>query len=301
MTTIRVVLGAIALSIVWAAPVSVANAQAVRTWVSGVGDDVNPCSRTAPCKTFAGAISKTAAGGEISVLDPGAFGALTITKAITLNGDGTLASILASGTNGIIVNAGAGDVVIIRSLSINGALGGLNGIRFLAGAHLRIENTTIYGFQRGVDVVHSGGGAGQLSMNDVSVTNVSNVAVRVQASGAPATSLNNVRIARALIGFDVLNGTATIANSIISHVTNQGIVAEGTAVINAERCTVHNNGTGVSAFTAGATVRMSRCAIFNNGTGVSIAAGGTGDVFQNNSIFGNTTNVVGTLTSRAQQ
>jgi len=65
-----------------------AQAQATRTWVSGVGDDANPCSRTAPCKTFAGAISKTAAGGEISVLDPGGFGAVTITKSITINGDG---------------------------------------------------------------------------------------------------------------------------------------------------------------------------------------------------------------------
>src|SRR5215207_2790332 len=84
-----------------------AYAQATRTWVSGVGDDVNPCSRTAPCKTFAGAISKTAAGGEISVLDPGGFGAVTITKAITINGEGTLAGVLSAGTNGIVVNDGA--------------------------------------------------------------------------------------------------------------------------------------------------------------------------------------------------
>src|ERR1700753_680246 len=98
-----------------------AHAQATRTWVSGVGDDVNPCSRTAPCKTFAGAISKTAAGGEIDVLDPGGFGTVTITKAITIDGGGTLASILASGTNGINVNAGASDIVILRNLSINGA------------------------------------------------------------------------------------------------------------------------------------------------------------------------------------
>src|SRR5689334_19239629 len=102
---------------------ALAHAQATRTWVSGVGDDANPCSRTAPCKTFAGAISKTAAGGEISVLDPGGFGAVTITKAITLNGDGTLAGILSATVNGIIINAGANDVVVIRSLSINGTSG----------------------------------------------------------------------------------------------------------------------------------------------------------------------------------
>src|SRR5207344_3414848 len=98
-------------------------AQATRTWVSGVGDDANPCSRTAPCKTFAGAISKTAPGGEISVLDPGGFGGVTITKSITLNGDGTLASILVAGAgvSGIVVNAQPNDVVIIRNLSILGS------------------------------------------------------------------------------------------------------------------------------------------------------------------------------------
>src|SRR5260221_10160209 len=92
---------------------TVAQAQATRTWVSGVGDDVNPCSRTAPCKTWAGAISKTAPGGEIDALDPGGFGSVTITKALTLDGGGSLASILASGFNGIIVNAANTDTVNI--------------------------------------------------------------------------------------------------------------------------------------------------------------------------------------------
>src|ERR1700738_5088585 len=112
---------------------TVANAQATRTWVSGVGDDANPCSRTAPCKTFAGAISKTAAGGEISVLDPGGFGAVTITKAITIDGGGgQVASVLVAGTNGIVISAGATDVVSLRNLSINGLGTGLSGIRFLS-------------------------------------------------------------------------------------------------------------------------------------------------------------------------
>src|SRR5450631_4581234 len=89
---------------------SLAQAQATRTWVSGVGDDVNPCSRTAPCKTFAGAISKTAAGGEINCLDPGGFGTVTITKAMTLNcKDVGIGSILAAGVPGITINAGVND------------------------------------------------------------------------------------------------------------------------------------------------------------------------------------------------
>src|SRR5215470_14136181 len=110
--------------------------QASRTWVSGVGDDVNPCSRTALCKTWAGAISKTAQGGEIDALDPGGFGALTITKSVTLDGGGgQVASTLVAGTNGIVVQAGGSDVVIIRNIRINGLLNsgnaGINGIRFL--------------------------------------------------------------------------------------------------------------------------------------------------------------------------
>src|SRR3954463_5239202 len=93
-----------ALALIALALPASASAQATRTWVSGVGDDVNPCSRTAPCKTFAGAISKTANGGEIDALDPGGFGTITITKAITIDGTGTFASILNSGVNGVNVN-----------------------------------------------------------------------------------------------------------------------------------------------------------------------------------------------------
>ena len=123
---------------------SIGVAQATRTWVSGVGDDANPCSRTAPCKTFAGAISKTAAGGEIDALDPAGFGAVTVTKSITLDGGGgQVASILVSGTNGVSVQAGANDVVTIRNLSFNGIGSGLNGIRFVSGKALHIEHCSI--------------------------------------------------------------------------------------------------------------------------------------------------------------
>ena len=117
----------------------VAHAQATRTWVSGVGDDANPCSRTAPCKTFAGAISKTAANGEISVLDPGGFGAVTITKSITIVGRNAEAGILAAGTNGIVISAAATDRVVLRGLTIVGAGTGLSGIKFNSGASLIVD------------------------------------------------------------------------------------------------------------------------------------------------------------------
>jgi hypothetical protein len=132
-------------------------AQASRTWVSGLGDDANPCSRTAPCKTFAGAISKTATGGEIDVLDPGGFGAVTITKALTIDGGGQLASVPASGINAIVVQAGAGNV-ILRNLSVNGFGTGQSGIVFTSGASLIVENCKIFGFaSNGVSVTPASG------------------------------------------------------------------------------------------------------------------------------------------------
>src|SRR5213596_967627 len=118
---------------------TIMSAQATRTWVSGVGDDANPCSRTAPCKTFAGAISKTANCGEIDALDPGGFGAVTITKSITIDGTGTFAGILASLTTGIIVNATSTDVITIRGLSINGACNGIRGMNILQAKTVNVE------------------------------------------------------------------------------------------------------------------------------------------------------------------
>src|ERR1700752_1196790 len=145
----RVALSVLTVFAVCVSFASLAQAQATRTWVSGVGDDANPCSRTAPCKTFAGAISKTAAGGEINCLDPGGYGAVTITKSITIDCEGTLGSQLGSSTTGVIVN-GANIIVILRNLSIQGAppnLPGTFGVRILQGAQVNIENVRIQGFR----------------------------------------------------------------------------------------------------------------------------------------------------------
>jgi parallel beta helix pectate lyase-like protein len=133
-----------------------ASAQATRTWVSGVGDDANPCSRTAPCKTFPGAISKTAAKGEINCLDPGGFGGVTITKSITIKCHYTEGGVLVSGTNAIVINAAATDTVTLRGLDIVGLGTGLNGVSILSAKSVKVIDSEIYGFARnGVDVENS--------------------------------------------------------------------------------------------------------------------------------------------------
>src|SRR6185295_19732283 len=159
----------------------------VDTWVSGVGDDFNPCTRTAPCQTFAGAISKTAAGGEISVLDPGDFGPVVITKSITINGN-SMAKITADLTNGVIVNAASTDVVILRGLSINGVGTGLSGIRYLAGAKVVIEHCRIYGF---TDFGVHAEGNGSVSVANSLLTN-NGVAVQAETGATVRLSNNEI-------------------------------------------------------------------------------------------------------------
>jgi hypothetical protein len=207
---------------------SVASAQATRTWVSGVGDDVNPCSRTAPCKTFAGAISKTAAGGEISVLDPGGFGNVTITKSITLSGIGENASILASSVNGVNIVAGVNDVVVLKGLSINGGTTGFSGIRVASAKGVVVDDVLLIGFNLGIETVAGFAGnvtvsraviannrqfgvnanAGTVSIED-SMIATNNVAV--QASGTSTVRLSNNSVYNNLTGFGC--GTGTLASA----------------------------------------------------------------------------------------
>ena len=196
-------------------------AQATRTWVSGVGDDANPCSRTAPCKTLAGAISKTATDGEINILDPGGFGAVTITKSITIDGGGVIGSILSSATNGIIINAPDG-LVTIRNFSINGAGStlGINGIRVIAVKKLIVENCILTNFSaNGIDVNTTS--AADIAISNVTIHNAS-AGISIVGLGSSTGSAGFTVIDRCHIqgilnsGISISSGTATVGNSVIS-------------------------------------------------------------------------------------
>lgn len=278
-------------------------AQATRTWISGVGDDANPCSRTAPCKTFAGAISKTAAGGVIDALDPGGFGALTITKPITIEGSGTLASILASGTNGIIVNItgvfAMPRLVVIRDILINGAgtTLGLNGVRFLAGDALVLERVKIQQFSNfGVDFEPSGGGQKQLEMRDCSIIGATNggVFVKPVAGTSARVSIAGSAFSRNQYGVRVEDNTiANVYDSVAHHNTNNGFLAvvanTGPSALNLEQTTAANNGTnGVATNGANSIIRLADCNITGNVTGINTTGGGTIASWQNNYVSGNT-------------
>jgi hypothetical protein len=266
--------------------------QATRTWVSGVGDDANPCSRTAPCKTFAGAISKTAAGGEISVLDPGGFGAVTITKSITLNGDGTLAGILASGTNGIVINAGVNDRVILRNISINGAGTGTRGIRYIAGGQVLVDNCTIIGFNAAPATAIEANltAAGVLSIRNVSISDCDTGIVTKTTVGKVKVSIENTSIVGATVAMNANDNSVVYAQNSIFNNGVSSIRAFLGAIVNLSQCAVTNNTTGVWADGSGSLIRLSDCNIFNNTDGIKTTNGGQVISFGNNSVAGNTTN-----------
>ena len=270
------------------------HAQSNRTWVSGVGDDNNSCSRSAPCQTFAGALAKTNAGGEISVLDPGGYGTVTITKAVTINGDGTLASILSTSTDAIIVNAGANDKVVIRNISINGVGASTNGIRFLAGKDLTIENVTIEGFTgRGIDMNLSNTSAKLFVKNTKISEGGTGIFLTATTTGSFVTAqamLENVQLTGLTNGLEAsTGGRATITNSMISGNISNGILAStSTSRINVDGCQLSfNDLAAINATASGAIIRLSNNAIYNNNAGVSIAVGAVVETAGNNRISGN--------------
>ena len=147
MKTLSFLLALVGTCVLMAAAPGAANAQATRTWVSGVGDDANPCSRTAPCETFAGALNKTAAKGEINVIDPGDYGFVTITKAITIRSDGPEAGVLVTSGSGIVVNdSTAGDQIVLDGLDIEGLGTGVTGVKINGPDSVIIRRSQIHGF-----------------------------------------------------------------------------------------------------------------------------------------------------------
>lgn len=297
------------------------SAQASRTWVSGVGDDANPCSRTAPCKTFAGAISKTAPGGEIDALDPGGFGALTITKSITLDGGGgQVASVLVAGTNGIVVAAQPGDVVIIRNLRINGLLNsgnpGTEGIKWIAGKDLNIENVYVFGFsQNCIDIALNQGTAAfahiintvtkNCGQDGIHVTNAVAPAVQVGVSNS-FTLLSSQVTAAGTAGVEAASHSrVSVFHTVSQNATNCYLADDGAsdAQMNIEAsegsfCTDGVNSAAGSSIAVGNSTFdfNSSCSLHNSGGSVSSFTNGTNN-FTNHDV-GST---CGTISTAAAQ
>jgi len=293
------------LLFVTAHPIAV-QAQANRTWVSGTGDDAQPCSRTAPCLTFAGAISKTMAGGEIDVLDSGGFGAVTITKAITIDGSPFQAGVLTTVTNGIIVSAGATDRVMLRGLSFQGGGGGLNGIKVNSVGSLFVENSVIDGYRgspgHGIDFEPSA--AAELYVTDTIIRNNGGSGILAKSpAGVSTVSVDGTRFENNAIGLNAQDNTRVmVRDGVVTNNTNTGVQAvpaAGAADVNLESVVVALNNVGLFAGSSG-TIRMTNVTVVNNSLGISAGGPGTVLSFVNNRIAGNGTDGAPT-TTRPQQ
>jgi hypothetical protein len=281
---------ALGLVIIVMAAAALTQAQAPRTWVSGVGDDANPCSRTAPCKTFAGAISKTATNGEINCLDPAGYGAVTITKSVTIDCEDTQGSILASSANGILVNITAATDTKksfkLRGVSINGQATGTNGIRVVAANQIVIEEVVIDGFvQHGISVETTTGATRVLVDSSGIRSNAGNGINTFIIGGNVSLAVTNSRIEMNATGVNLSSATkATIANSVIMGNTT------GVAAVNADMgvmgSNISHNTTGFSAGSGG-NIRVTGNMITSNTTAFA-SSGGTITSFTSNMFQGNT-------------
>lgn len=310
MKTLSTSLKALTCAIFIMALSSLAQAQATRTWVSGVGADDNPCSRTAPCKTFAGAILKTAIAGEISVIDPGGYGTLTITKSLTVDGGAEFASTLASATTGFIINIPSGNAldperrVTLRRLSINGTgktgstglRTGIRGIRIDAAKDVFVENCYIAAFvNEGIKMAVAETGS-FLYVKDTNIQNcVTGISVTT-STGFAVAHLDNVRVEKMTgNGLTIAaRGHAHVRKSIFVNNGGDGIgmantVADGT--VNVEDTFIGSNGAaGIRNGTTGSLIDISNTSIMQNATGIataSAAPGGGVNSHGNNRISGN--------------
>ena len=273
--------------------------QATRTWVSGVGDDVNPCSRTAPCKTWAGAISKTAEGGEIDPLDPAGYGTLTITKAITIDGgtgSGWGHTLSAGSPSGFIVNVTGGThvsdaVVILRNLTINGAIqsptvGATQAINYIKAAQLIVEachfqNVSTTGITQASTATST-----SLRVEDCFFDNVGTGILVTTSSGLATAQIDNCRFNTLGGGVNTTsNAFVTVRDSFFAGTTgaNGAIRANTGCQVNVSNSLFANNVAGVNV--AGGTIRISNNDFFNNTNAIT---GGTAESANNNRFRGNT-------------
>ncbi len=267
------------LGLFFCAMTSAAQAQATRTWVSGLGDDANPCSRTAPCKTFPGAYSRTATGGEIDVIDPGGFGTITIGHSITIDGGGgIMASILGSLTPGVTINGGPSDDIILRNLTLTGVFDytspGTTGIVFNSGRqlsviHCVVENWSQYGIFMNTTT------ATKMSIWNTEVNHAGLAGVYSSSTGTSnSVSFTNSFVTNSTTGLQAHNNVSfqvsysTVANNI----AGDGVLADGTSNSNVtvEDSTVTENNVGVHSTNNG-TIRIGHNSITFNNTGMASA------------------------------
>ena len=276
-----------------------AQARATRTWVSGTGDDANPCSRTAPCKTFAGAISKTADCGEIDALDPAGYGTITITKGIKIDGGGgeagQVASILAAQVPGVTINNSSATCPfdVLRNLDINGINSGTTGVNVVQGGTLALENVDIENFTQNCVNIAPAVAVGFTAYNtNMEKCTTGGLVINYTGAGTERAVLSGTHIfqSQSAIG---PSATGSVLRSARDYDLNQNgggaVQASGaSAFIDLQHCQVSNNQAfGVHATASGTITLADNTVAYNNGTGLLADPGSSILTWSNNWVTGN--------------
>lgn len=214
-----------------------AQAQSVRTWVSGAGDDANPCSRTDPCRTWTGALGKTAEGGAINALDSGNFGPVVIDRAVTIDGSGVAASVFANGTTAVTIDAGVADDVVLRHLDLQGFASGEtcgtpSGLRIVSARTVRLDDVSISGFKRAVETPLSGSSADifvDLAFNDLDVFNNCEYGLRIapDAGHQARATIDGSVVTGSNIAISVAAGAEAWVSGSKFYLNNLGVQPDG--------------------------------------------------------------------------
>lgn len=283
---------------------SSAAGQVQRTFVSGLGNDGNPCSRTAPCRTFGQAIMQTSGGGEVIVLDSAGYGTFAISKAISITAPpGVYAGISSFSGHGITIDAGSTDTVILRGLTLSSQGSNGDGIKFNTGGTLHVENCVVNGFTGGTAVAFLS--SGNLEVKDsIFRGNFAGIVV-ISSPGKSTAAIDQVRLEGNSFGLVANEGSkVTVRNSLASGGTAgfASASANSDAVeMNVENCVATNNDTGMEAqsgSTGVATLRVSNSVVTDNAIGLKNF--GTPAVLLsrgNNTVEGNGTDTSGSVGS----
>ena len=306
--------GALCLPLLHAAP---AEALTARTWVSNVGDDANPCTVTAPCKTFTVALSRTSTGGEIDCLDPGGFGTVSIAKSIAIICQHGTAGISATSGNGITVNTPANSVVTLRGLDIDGLGTASIGINFTGAGALHVEQCIIRNFNGGsaLGIGFAPTSPAKLYVEDSYIsdngTGTTGGGIFIKpgaAAGSALAELNRVSVNNNIVGVRA-DGTGnagvqlSIESSTLSGSAFGAVVAvsppgAGAVSVLVDLSNMSNNGAnGLGADGSTATVRFARSIVTGNGNSVTAANGATVLSYGDNDIDGNGINTLPTTTT----
>jgi hypothetical protein len=271
----------------------------MRTYVSGLGVDTNPCTAAAPCRTFQAALGKTLAGGEIYALNSADYGPVVIDKAVTITSEGAVGGVLASTGIGIAISAGASDVVNLRGLAVDGGNSGSVGLQFNSGQSLNIQKSVVRNFTNsGINFAPSA--SGTLFVSDTQVTNNASKGILVaNGSGAASGALSRITASANGVGVFAYGGNVnlTVTDSVADN-NQYGIGASSSAVM-VRNSTTSNNAVGIAA-DQGAVVRIGQSTVTGNGTGLQTSNGGQVLSYGNNNVSGNTDDGVVTMTVALQ-